>query len=249
MAASNTGAPQVGDSQTARAVGAVAALLLAVAVLAAASSVHAGDIEHPGTGDIRAGKVSVLGEAKVRNWIASRFSVEVPLQWALIKDASGSTFSWVLVRSGHKLEPKQASGDWSQAREILSARLRVAPAAESTGARLNMRAQGRANKDGYIDSGGVPLPPPNPRYAFRLLVAVPGFDEKDTNAVESHYFFATCSPPGDRRDTWHVTYNRDALRGQPEAEQLAVFKRMIGSFKTIYPASPPGRTDCTIPKR
>ena len=105
---------------------------------------------------------------------------------------------------------------------------------------------GKRDKDGYIDSGGVPLPLPNDRYAFRLLVAKPGFDPKVTNSVESHYYFATCSrdKPTERRDTWHVTYNRDALRGQAAAEQQAVFERMIGSFDAIQPASPPGTDDC-----
>ena len=245
MAASNTGAAQGGDGQVARAAGAAAALLLAVAALAAASSVKAGDIEHPGAGSIRAGKVSVLGDAKVRRWIGQRFSLEVPLQWALIKDDTGTAFSWVLVRPGQELDAEQASGDWAEAQKNVSARLRVEPAADAdAGARLNMRARGRVDRNGYIDSGGVPLPPPNPRYAFRLLVAVPGFDPDVTNTTEGHYFFATCSPPEDRRDTWHVTFDRTARRGQAAAEQQAVFERMIGSFETIHPASPPGKVDC-----
>ncbi len=248
MAATNTGAAQGGDGQVARAAGAAAALLLAVAVLAAASSVKAGDIEHPGAGSIRAGKVSVLGDAKVRRWIGQRFSLEVPLQWALIKDDTGTVFRWVLVRPGQELDATQASENWAEAQKNVSARLRVEPAADpDAGARLNMRARGRLDKDGYIDSGGVPLPPPNPRYAFRLLVAVHGFDPAVTNTTEGHYFFSTCSPPEDRRDTWHVTFDRTAQRGQAAAEQQAVFERMIGSFETIHPASPPGKVDCRPP--
>ncbi len=234
-----------GDGQSGRLAGAAAALVLAGAALAGAASVKAGDIEHPGAGDIRPGKVSVLGEAKVRRWIAQRFTLEVPLQWALIKDEGGRAFTWVLVRPGEELDPDQANASWPTVQRVVSDRLRVEPARDSKiGARKNMREQGRDKKDGYVDSGGVPLPFPNNRYAFRLLVAVPGFNPDVTNTVEGHYFFATCKPETERRDTWHITYNREARTGQAAAEQQARFERIIGSFETIHPASPPGKTDC-----
>jgi hypothetical protein len=244
MAATRAGATS-GDGRTARIAGAAAALVLAAAALAGAASVEAGDLEHPGAGEVRAGKVSVLGDAKVRRWITQRFSLEVPLEWALIEENTGTAFTWVRVRPGRTLDANVANGPWTAARRIVSDRLRVEPArVPKLGARGNMRDRGRLEKDGYVDSGGVPLPRPNSRYAFRLLVTVPGFDPKVANTVEGHYFFATCFPPKTRRDTWHVTYDRDSLRGQAAAEQQAAFERIIGSFETIYPASPPGKADC-----
>ena len=144
MAARHLGAAHGSDGQTARAVGAAAALLLAVAALAGAASVQAGDLDHPGAGEIRAGKVSVLGEAKVRRWIAQRFSLEVPLQWALIENPTSGAFSWVRVRPNQALDPGRASAEWSQAQKLVSARLRVEPALDPDSAPARTCGRGEA---------------------------------------------------------------------------------------------------------
>lgn len=264
--ATHPGAQRQGkDSQLARAAGAAAALVLAAAVLAGAASVHAGDVEHPTEGKILPGKVSVLGEAKVRRWSAQRFSVEVPLEWPLIEEQTGRAFTWVHLRSGQKLSAAEAQvargDDWAKAQRLVSTRFIIEPAPSlKIGARRNMRLRGRrdeAARDGYVDSGGITLPlasSPDGRYAFRLLLAVPGFDPTTGRATvtpEAHYFFSTCRPANALRYTYHVTYDRSALQGQAAAEQDAVFKRMIGSLETTRDdrLSPPGTVDCRIVKR
>ena len=259
MAKTQTDAPRSGESQIPRTAGAAAALLLAAAALTAAASVPGGDVDHPGNGDVLPGKVSVLGEAKVRRWTGQTFSLEVPLEWANpLKDAKNQVYGWALMRPGRKVDTtslaKQASSDdWANAQELVAARIKVElkPAAGNPSSHSRVYSFGRRDPrytDGFIDRGSVnfqqPSGAPGGRFAWRVDFAVPGLDSagSKTATTESHYFFTTCK--GGRHEVWHVTLNRSELSGQEAAKQKALFDTMMGSFDTLYDPSPKGSKDC-----
>lgn len=250
MSTTQRGVTGNGGGRGSRAAGAVGALLLAAALLAAGAAAPGSAGDRPSDGRLVPGKVSVLGEAKVRRWTGQTFSVEVPLEWVNIQEAREQRqYAWVLPRDETLLDSAEsvrtaAGEDWGAARKLVSARLRVAvePASTRRGARAKARAVSRTDKrysDGFNDLGAVRFRRPDGasdgRYAFRFEIAASG-------TTESHYFFATCRDAR-REETWHLTVNRSDLSGREASRQKATLDAVLASFETVYAPSE-GPRDC-----
>lgn len=225
-------------------VGALGALVVAGAVLAAGASAPGDDTDNPSDGRVLPGKVSVLGDAKVRRWTGQTFSLEIPLDWAPItEDRSKGVYAWALPARGSSLEDRDvvqaaADIDWTRASRATSARVRVervakAPTAKASATKLSTLNADYANR--FNDLGSVTI---GERFTWRLELAAA------QRTVESHYFFSTCNG-ATRQETWHLTVNRSRLGGRAAGEQRAAIERILESFRTVYPATPRGEKECT----
>jgi hypothetical protein len=239
-------------SQSGLILGAAAALLVAAATLAGASSVPISRASRPPDAGVLAGKVSVVGDAKVRQWTGRTFSIEVPLKWMLVRqDKARSVYVWGLLRAGQQLNDsdvatRAASESWTTAGRPLSARIRVSESLTGPGAnaaaialRTAPTADGGTNADYWIDTGSVRFSPPVNRsharsrarspLAFRTQLRV-------ADSVQSDYFFSTCAE--DRRvETWHLTVNTEPLQGKAGSAALNTIREMVASFSTTHTRS------------
>jgi hypothetical protein len=233
-----------------RVVGSIAAILAAGGVLAL--GVSATDRSTSGNADITVepGKISVVGNAKVRKWDGQTFSMEVPLKWArtysgkATDEAGGPPFqfhAWTRPAPGADGKDARLRGnpDWSVARPAADARitLEIRPATSSGSSRTRATTLARqlSADPGYRfgDLGPVTIGgegASSGRYAWRLNMATAG-------DLESHYFFTTCEADR-RREAWHVTFDRRSVR-----EQQPVLQAMLASLDTVYAPSRPSATN------
>lgn len=233
-----------------RVVGSVAAILAAAGLLAL--GVSAAERETTGNTDVAAkpGKISVVGDAKVRQWDGQTFSIEVPLQWIRVFSGNGPSarstqvHSWALPAAGVTAsDPRLNAPAWATARGAANARIILevsnAPSLSSTVANRNAalvkaRTLAAQAKYRYGDLGPVTLASNGThsgRYAWRLNVAAAG-------DFETHYFFTTCEA-GRPREAWHVVFDRRSVR-----ETQATLQNMIASIDTTFPSGTAGRTGC-----
>lgn len=238
-----------GDGGGLRVVGAAAALLAAAAVLFV--GVSASERETAGSSDVpvEPGKVSVVGNAKVRRWEGQTFSIEVPLEW--VKTFSGTVnrqnasdfqrHAWALPAAGVAADDERLGvDDWGSAKSAAEARMRVEIAPYETTANSRLAARKLASdlagdsRYAYGDVGTVTLAGADGavgRTAWRLNVTTAG-------NRETHYFFSTCDA-GKPREAWHITFDRRSVRDmQPTLES------MLASIDTTYPAASAKGSGC-----
>lgn len=242
---------------------ALAALVLLAGLFWAASRVPRGDEENPTNGEVIPGKVSVIGEAKVRRWTGEDFTMEIPLNWAYaLDDKARRTYGWTLLRENRDVDTKArataaSNPNWTAAQETVVARVRIEIRAPKTkqgktvSARTLAYDADDASGDSFVDLGSTHFPPAaankQGRAVWRLEVSTPG-TVVTPSTIETHYYFATCDGRRQHK-TWHIVLNRSALDGRAASRQQAVFATMMGSLETPgQTASSNGRTDCVPAK-
>lgn len=233
-----------------RVVGSVAAILAAAGILAL--GVSATERGTTGNADVAAkpGKVSVVGDAKVRQWDGRTFSIDVPLRWVPVFSGtdpnvrSTQVHSWALPAAGVKASDSRLNApDWATAKKAADARIvleigTAASASPTVADRNAALVKGRtlAKEPAYRfgDLGPVTLTAGGPapgRYAWRLNMAA-------ADNLESHYFFTTCDA-GRPREAWHLVFNRRSVRATQ-----ATLQNMLASIQTTFPSALAGETGC-----
>lgn len=230
-------APARDGSAGLRAVASIGALLAAAALLALGVSVSERDADGPTNVAVVPGKVSVLADAKVREWQGQTFSIEVPLEWertlsAVAEVQDGTQFQrhqWALLTAGDAATASKE--DWLSAASAAKARLNVdirryadefsAERWARDTADIKSAAPGyRFGDVGPIAIGAGP-DGTGGRDGWRLNVAA-------ADQLESHYFFVTCDGETPR-EAWHVTFNRESV-----ADQQPALQSTLASLRTDY---------------